>query len=66
MQKNKKKSNGSVDNIESIRDTFNEDGYIVLKEFLTKNNSEETATLLTNDWFSFASEYWDRIFQTLH
>lgn len=48
--------------IQSTRDQFNRDGYVVLKDFFDGSATK----LLKEDWHEFSNLYWDRIFQALH
>ena len=48
--------------IESIRDTLNDEGYIVLNDFF----QDETKSLIESDWYNFSNNYWNRIFETMH
>lgn len=68
----------------SIRDQFNQEGYVVLKDFFndkgktsfgatndkgtlsSSSSSSSLLSLLRHDWFHFATQYWNRIFQVLH
>lgn len=65
---------------ESIRNQFNKDGYVVLRDFFSEQQQEENVgessssssssssllPLLRDDWRAFSTVYWDRIFRVLH
>ena len=71
-QQQKEQQQHQCDNtdIQAIRDTFNEEGYIVLKDFFnnddTDSSTSTTKSLIEHDWYNFSNNYWNRIFETLH
>ena len=53
--------------VELLRDQFNEEGYLVLKDFFNNDDDDQNIkNLLGNDWYTFSNNYWNRIFETLY